>query len=256
MENYQTTTLEDHPAFSPGFNKRISQMKPEAEDMSTSFASWAASERVRREEAGTLLSAEEALREDVESFEEHYVDTLGNTPAALSWHNLRQNLARSWRRANFYPLRAGPHWHHIPTLQEFFHGIPELNLPTNPKFTNLHNAYNDYGNHLKTLNRPDLTAEFQTFRERWVADARLSLSGEPRPEDWATNLLIEDYKWMLWRFDTLFQDAPAHAKGDAEPTVMESQSYSDQLPYHNGGERRIERKLTRRKIVGFTQAGI
>jgi hypothetical protein len=71
------------------------------------------------------------------------------------------------------------------------------------------------------LERLDLAAEFQTYRERWVADARLSLGGEPRSETWTLNLLIEDYKWMLWRFDTLFEDAP----GYAEPTAMESQSY-------------------------------
>jgi hypothetical protein len=221
MENHQTTSMEDHSLFSLSFDKTMFEIDSEAEDQNTSFASWAAREQVRREEAGTLLSAEETLREDVESFEENYIDTLGNTPEALSWHNLRQNLARGWRRANFYPLRACPHWHHIPTLQEFFHGIPELNLPTNPKFTTLHNSYNDYGNHLKTLKRPDLAAQFQTYRERWVADARLALSGEARAEDWAINLLIEDYKWMLWRFDTLFEDAP----GFAEPTAMESQSY-------------------------------
>ena len=89
----------------------------------------------------------------------------------------------------------------------------------------VNNSYNDYGNHLKTLNRPDLAAEFQTYRERWVADARLSLSGRPRSETWAINLIVEDCKWMLWRFDTLFEDAPAQVKGYAEPTAMESQSY-------------------------------
>jgi hypothetical protein len=78
------------------------------------------------------------------------------------------------------------------------------------------------------LKRPDLAADFQTYRERWVADARLSLSGETRSETWAINLLIEDYKWMLWRFDTLLDDAPAHVIADAELTAIraeESQSY-------------------------------
>jgi hypothetical protein len=225
MESHQTTTLGWHPAFPQGSPRLMLAIRQKAEDLHGRFADWAYYGQFEREEAGTLLSAEEALREDLESFEVGYIKMLGHTPEVLCWHNLRQNLARSWRRANFYPLPVGPHWHYIPTLQEFFHGIPKLNLPTNPTFTTLHNAYNDYGRHLKTLNWPDLAEEFQTYRERWAADARRSLNGEPRSESWANNLLIEDYKWMLWRFDTLFQDAPAHLKEDAKPTVMESQEY-------------------------------
>jgi hypothetical protein len=59
MENHQTTSMEDHSLFSLSFDKTMFEIDPEAEDQNTSFASWAAREQVRREEAGTLLSAEE-----------------------------------------------------------------------------------------------------------------------------------------------------------------------------------------------------
>ena len=64
--------MENHPAFSLGPHKTVpKKIQPGAKNPHAIFAGWAAYGAVQREKAGALLSAEEALREDVESFEEH-----------------------------------------------------------------------------------------------------------------------------------------------------------------------------------------
>jgi len=179
------------------------------------FAEWTAAEESLRITLGITLTDEEALKQDVKSYENDCIKHLGDLPEALAWYNLRHNVERRRASAKFFPVRKDPHSYVLRNLQEFFVSGPRLQSSE----AILERGWDDYANYLRGMgmpgNRAAMVEDFQdNFRAPYIADDRRELSGLPRSE---VNMAVNDYRWMIAIFDELIIE---HAlKGAREDEV-------------------------------------
>ncbi|KAE9373702.1 hypothetical protein N431DRAFT_465981 [Stipitochalara longipes BDJ] len=136
------------------------------------FLEWAADEKLWRSMADVRLTDYEAFQQDIESYENDYVKPLGQTAEALAWFNLRHNVLRRLKQANYYPIRRGPVNQHVLDLQAFTQAI-----------------YTQYVENFE-----------QGFWYPYLDDDHRELTGLPHSN---IDAAIGDYRWMLFLFDKL-----------------------------------------------------